>query len=61
MVLTTEQQDKIWLLIEDWALNQATESEKITMREKLRTTVYPQELKGILIELRLRSWESRYI
>ena len=37
--LTTEHQDKIWFLIKDWALNQATESEKVTMREKLRTTV----------------------
>ena len=43
--LTTEQQDKIWLLIEDWALNQATESEKITMREKLRTTVLSTRAK----------------
>lgn len=43
--LTTEQQDKIWLLIEDWALNQATESEKIIMREKLRTTVLSKRAK----------------
>ena len=43
--LTTEQQDKIWLLIKDWALNQATESEKVTMREKLRTTVLSKRAK----------------
>lgn len=43
--LTTEQQDKIWFLIRDWALNQATESEKVTMREKLRTTILSKRAK----------------
>ena len=43
--LTTEQQDKIWFLIKDWALNQATESKKVTMREKLRATILSKRAK----------------
>lgn len=43
--LTPKQQNKIWFLIKDWALNQATESEKITMREKIRTTVLSKRAK----------------
>lgn len=43
--LTPKQQNKIWFLIKDWALNQATESEKITMREKLRTTILSKRAK----------------
>lgn len=38
--LTTEQQNKVWQLIKDWALEPSTpKTEKMEMREKLRTTV----------------------
>ena len=43
--LTTKQQDKIWDLINDWAVNKATETEKIAMREKLRITVLSRRAK----------------
>lgn len=43
--LNIEQQDKVWQLINDWALNQAIESEKVVMREKLRTTVLSRRAK----------------
>lgn len=43
--LSIDQQDRIWQLIKDWALNQATESEKIQMREKLSTTVLSRRAK----------------
>lgn len=43
--LNKEQQNRVWLLIKDWALNLATETEKIEMREKLRTTVLSRRAK----------------
>ncbi|WP_273397637.1 helix-turn-helix transcriptional regulator [Actinobacillus porcinus] len=43
--LDTTQQDKLWELLKNWSLNKATESEKIEMREKLRTNVLSRRAK----------------
>lgn len=43
--LNITQQDKLWELIQNWSLDKATESEKIEMREKIRTNVLSRRAK----------------